>query len=98
MARWMLNRKAWLFLLLAGTMPLGTVADCNYVPGVGGTGFYSGGDDVVFIGGPPVFGPRVGADVIIVEEEVYYDDPFYYEEEIFYDDEFCDPFFFFGCF
>ena len=97
MTRFLMNRRAWVLALLAGTMPLGTVATCDGGPG-GGTLFYDRFDDDHYYGRDTVFvgGPHHGYhdEVIIVEDYVY--DEVYYED-VYYDDYYCDPFFDWDC-
>jgi hypothetical protein len=97
MTRWLLNRHAWVFVLLTGAMPLGTVADCNYVPGYGGTLYYDADRyDDDYHGGHY-------SEVVIVDdygydyyyEDVWYEDVWY--DEVYYEDDYCDSFFFWDC-
>ena len=99
MARWLLNKRGWVLVLLAGAMPLGTVADCAYTPGRGGTFYYDkdGGDH--YYHDDPYHG-----EIVIVEDygydDVYYDDVYYddvYYEDVYYEDDYCDPFLFWDC-
>jgi len=77
--------------LLAGSMPLGTVATCDYSGG-GGSLFYNGGgrhDNVVFVGDYP----RHGSVDVFVEDEVFYDDYYVYEDPYYYDPYYYDPYY-----
>ena len=101
MTRFLMNRRAWVLALLAGTMPLGTVATCDGGPG-GGSLFYDRFDDdhyyddhyyddgLVVVGGPS-YGYH---DEVIIVEDYGYDEVYY--EEVYYDD-YCDPFYFWDC-
>ncbi|HUU84257.1 MAG TPA: hypothetical protein VM243_12205 [Phycisphaerae bacterium] len=102
MMRFLTNRRAWTLALLAGAVPLGTVATCDGGPG-GGSLFYDridndhGYNGGSFFGGGPSYGYH--DDVIIVEDyaydEVYYDD--YYYDDYYYEEDYCDPLFFWDC-
>lgn len=96
MSKFLMNRRGWILALLAGAMPLGTVADCDY-SGRGGT-FYLNrthhDDGVLFIDD----GHRHGGFLdVFIEDDYYYDDGYYYDEyyyeEDYYEDEYCDPYF-----
>ena len=97
MTRWLLNKRAWVLVMAAGAMPLGTVADCGYTPGLGGTFFYDAGGHDYYDG--PV---RHGGVVIVDDwgyDDYFYDDIYYeevYYEEVYYEEEYCDPWDF-GC-
>ena len=95
MIKWLLNKRAWVLVLLAGAMPLGTVADCGYAPGVGGTLYYDRYDHGRDYGhGGVVIVEDYGYDDVYYEE-IYYEDVYY--EDVYYEDDFCDPFSFWDC-
>ena len=90
MIKWLLNKRAWVLVLLAGAMPLGTVADCGYAPGVGGTLYYDRYDR----------GRDYHDGGVVIIEDYGYDDVYYeeiYYEDGYYEDDFCDPFSFWDC-
>ena len=90
MIRWLLIKRAWVLVMLAGAMPLGTVADCGYTPGVGGTLYYDRDDHD--------YDRRHGGVVIVEDygyEDVYYEEVYY--EDVYYEDDYCDPFLFWDC-
>ena len=90
MIKWLMNKRAWVLVLLAGAMPLGTVADCGYAPGVGGTLYYDRYDR----------GRDYHDGGVVIIEDYGYDDVYYeeiYYEDVYYEDDFCDPFSFWDC-
>ena len=103
MTTFLLNRRGWMLVLLAGAMPLGTVADCGY-SGSGGSLFLNRGgyhgDSVVVVDDGHHHGG--GFVDVYVEEDVYYDDyyyddyyydDYYYDDYYYEDDYYCDPYF-----
>ncbi len=99
MAQWLLRKRGWMFVLLAGAMPLGTVADCGYIPGSGGTLYYDSGNSDRYYGG----GYDRGGVVIVEDygyDDYYYDDYYYddyYYEDVYFEDDYCDPYLFWDC-
>ena len=92
MAKFLLNRRGWMLVLLAGAMPLGTVADCGY-SGSGGSlflnrGGYQGGSVVVVDDGHH----HGGGFADVYYDDYYYDD-YYYDDYYYEDDYYCDPYF-----
>ncbi len=88
------RKRGWVVALLAGAMPLGTVADCGYTPGLGGSLVYDqdGGD--ILYGGPGA------ASVVVIDDHHHHDDFVYeevYYEEVYYEDVYCDPYFDWDC-
>ena len=91
MTRLLTNRRSWLLALLAGTMPLGTVATCDY-SGAGGTLFYDhvGHHDydggALFIDSGPYgyVDDHYYYDDVVIVDDYYYDD--YYYDDYYYDD------------
>lgn len=79
------NRMAWLLVVLAGAVPLSTVATCAPSPYGGGTLFIDGDDDLFFDD------DHHGGSGFFFEET-------FYEEEVFFDEGYCDPFFDFDCY
>ena len=91
MTRRLLNKRAWVVVLMAGAMPLGTFGTCDYTPGYGGSFYYDKDGDHLFHG---------GHDGVVVIEDYGYDDVYYedvYYEEVYYEDDFCDSPFFWDC-
>ena len=90
MTRLLTNRRSWLLALLAGTMPLGTVATCDY-SGAGGTLFYDhvghhdyDGGAVFIDSGPYGYVDDYYYDDVVIVDDYYYDD--YYYDDYYYDD------------
>ncbi len=82
MARFVKHWRAWSLALLAGTMPLGTVATCDYGSS-GGTLFYDRFDDDY-------------DEVVIIDGGhggYYYDDYYYEDEIIIIEDDYCGDYF-----
>ena len=84
-----IKRLATVMALLAGGIPLATMANCDYGPG-GGTflmdRFDTGWDNEALFFAPPVH------QVDVVIEDSYYDDGYYLVDDVYYDD-YCDPYY-----
>ena len=90
MKRRLFNKRAWVLVLAAGAMPLGTVADCGYTPGLGGTFYYDGGGH----GGDHYYDGYMGRGGVMIVDDWGYDEIFYdevYYDEVYYEEEYCDP-------